>query len=147
MKKQIAAGGVLFNPVSKKYYLIYKKERQEWLLPKGHVEKDESREEAALRETREETGYYAIEKAGKNSFLGQIEYNFKSGEEEIHKTVYFYLFFLLNDSFQETSERKKEGLTGKWCSPEEGDNLLSYKNYKKILNKAKKLRLNSPKKN
>jgi ADP-ribose pyrophosphatase YjhB (NUDIX family) len=42
MKTHVTAGGVLYDPRQKKVYMIYKKERDEWLLPKGHVEEGES---------------------------------------------------------------------------------------------------------
>lgn len=35
---------------------VKRADRDEWVFPKGHIEQDESPEEAAIREVREETG-------------------------------------------------------------------------------------------
>jgi 8-oxo-dGTP pyrophosphatase MutT (NUDIX family) len=50
----------LFIPPSKKG------EHEEWVLPKGHIEKDESPDLTAVREVAEETGYFCriIKKLG-----------------------------------------------------------------------------------
>jgi 8-oxo-dGTP pyrophosphatase MutT (NUDIX family) len=54
-----SCGTVLINSSRepKKICLIRYKKKKEWLLPKGRRNCGESRHEAALRETREETGY------------------------------------------------------------------------------------------
>ena len=48
-----AAGGLVINP-NKKVLLIYR--NNVWDLPKGHIEKKESTENAAVREVEEECG-------------------------------------------------------------------------------------------
>jgi 8-oxo-dGTP pyrophosphatase MutT (NUDIX family) len=48
-----AAGGLVINP-NKKVLLIYR--NNVWDLPKGHIEKNESTENAAVREVEEECG-------------------------------------------------------------------------------------------
>ena len=59
MEKHHSAGGVLIN--DHKFYLIFKYTKNEWKIPKGHVEEGESLQETALREVREETGFNNIE--------------------------------------------------------------------------------------
>jgi 8-oxo-dGTP pyrophosphatase MutT (NUDIX family) len=54
-----SAGAVLFHLPTKQICLIHLKNKQEWLLPKGRRNCTESRQQAALREVREETGYDA----------------------------------------------------------------------------------------
>lgn len=50
-----AAGGIVVR--GSKVLLLRKLTKGEWMLPKGKVEEGETLEAAALRETREETGY------------------------------------------------------------------------------------------
>ena len=50
-----AAGGIVVR--NGQVLLLHKKTKGETMLPKGHVENGETLEAAALRETREETGY------------------------------------------------------------------------------------------
>jgi hypothetical protein len=56
------AGGVVFSRhgESVKYLLVQaSKNRDEWVLPKGHIEPGETEREAAVREVKEETGHWA----------------------------------------------------------------------------------------
>ncbi len=61
--------------------------RVEWCLPKGHLEGDETLEQAAVREVAEETGITGrvLEP------LGTIDYWFSLPDKRIHKVVHHYL--------------------------------------------------------
>lgn len=61
--------------------------RLTWSLPKGHVERGESRVEAAVREVREETGISGRVLAP----LGTIDFWFVTADRRVHKTVHHYL--------------------------------------------------------
>ena len=58
-----------------------------WAFPKGHLERAETPEEAALREVAEETGVLAVIK-GK---LGTIRYQVVRGPERLAKEVHYFL--------------------------------------------------------
>ncbi len=51
-----AAGGLVFDE-SNRLALIFRPQQQDWSLPKGHLDRGEDHETAALREVLEETGY------------------------------------------------------------------------------------------
>ncbi len=57
MKYEKSCGAFVFRIHEKKYeVLLIRQVQGHWCFPKGHVEKDESEEETALREIKEETG-------------------------------------------------------------------------------------------
>jgi len=58
-----------------------------WSLPKGHVERGETIQEAAVREITEETGI----KGRVTADLGAIDFWFTAGRRRVHKTVHHFL--------------------------------------------------------
>lgn len=86
MKKILAAGGVVINQYNE-LLMIYR--RTIWDLPKGHLEKNETLEQCALREVREETGLQTLELV---RFLGTSEHVYFDSRmnEEAIKQTYWY---------------------------------------------------------
>ena len=56
MKRHFCASAFIVDPYTKKILLIKHKKNGRWTQPGGHIEGDETPEEAALREVYEETG-------------------------------------------------------------------------------------------
>lgn len=54
--QHLAAGCLVLNREKTKVLVIYHPRLQKWVIPGGHVENDEAPHEAAVRETKEETG-------------------------------------------------------------------------------------------
>ncbi len=83
-----AAGGVLYHPDREEVLVLIRPSRDEVRLPKGHIESDETPEEAALREVREETGYADLSIAAD---LGEQLVVFPFGKHVIRRTEHYYL--------------------------------------------------------
>src|SRR5438876_1148461 len=87
---EFSAGGVVYDPAAQKLLLIQVKNLQDqvvWTFPKGHIEKGETEEQAALREVQEETGWScAILQP-----FHKVQYWFKKKGQLIKKSVTWFL--------------------------------------------------------
>jgi 8-oxo-dGTP pyrophosphatase MutT (NUDIX family) len=137
LEAEYSAGGVVYRtaPSGSGYEIVavQRARHGDWSLPKGHIEKGETREEAAVREVEEETGIQA-------RILKPIEdivyfYRRKNGAL-IRKTVYHFLMEALT---QELGGPNWEVSEARWVSLKEAQNLLSYANDKGVVRKAKEL--------
>jgi 8-oxo-dGTP pyrophosphatase MutT (NUDIX family) len=95
--KEIRACGVLVLRDDPERSFLLMKHAHRWDLPKGHLDDDETDEECALRELREETGIKPKEIELVPGFVWQTDYevNSKRFGERCHKTVVIYLAKLL----------------------------------------------------
>ena len=90
MIEETSAGIVLFRKEdSKNLFLLLHYPSGHWDFVKGKMEKGESIQETALRETEEETGITDIKFL--ENFEEWIEYNFQYQGELVHKKVVFFL--------------------------------------------------------
>src|SRR2546430_12325386 len=94
---EFSAGGVVVRGEECVVIVPFKRSQQGERvlgLPKGHPDGDETPEQAAAREVREETGVEAelIEP------LGDVTYWYQRRAGRIHKQVRFFLFRYLSDS-------------------------------------------------
>jgi 8-oxo-dGTP pyrophosphatase MutT (NUDIX family) len=131
-REQISSGGVVVRQAADlEVCLINPIGRRVWGLPKGGVEPGESREEAALREVREETGI----EAEVDAELGSIDYWFYSRESHtrIHKTVHY---FLMRASGGDVSDHDHEVSEARWLAVSKALDLMSYPNEREIVRKA-----------
>lgn len=90
-----------------------------WSLPKGHLERGESLEQAAIREVAEETGITGSIVAP----LGVIDFWFVTEGKRVHKTVHHYL---LRASTGELSDADPEVSEVAWVPLTEVPQRLSY---------------------
>lgn len=102
-----------------------------WTFPKGHLEGDETPEQAALREVEEETGW-RCRVAGK---LLDVKYKFKREGRLVDKTVHWFLM----EPVEKTGlEDPDEILDSRWMPEAEAAALVVYDSDKKILSSLKK---------
>ena len=99
-----------------------------WGFPKGHVEKDETEAETAVRETFEETGIW-VEPNEEKRFT--LEYDIK--EKNIHKIVVLFAATIVDDTkFARQEEEIKEL---RWVPKNEVENLLTFDEWKDVWKK------------
>jgi 8-oxo-dGTP pyrophosphatase MutT (NUDIX family) len=94
-----------------------------WIFPKGHIEKGETAEAAALRETREEAGVVGSSIGP----AGVLEYGFLG----VKARVEYFLVLYTRDAGPPEDGRKRS-----WYPLNDALDRLSYKNTRKLLRKA-----------
>lgn len=96
MKHVFSAGILVFRVLSHgmREYLLLESSRGYWDFAKGKIEPGESKQEAALRELKEETGI-SVEIIG--GFSGSVTYYFTEKNDAVKKTVYFFVGQLIHD--------------------------------------------------
>src|SRR5258707_11310717 len=137
-KTQTSAGGVAFrsNDNQVEVALISVGELNRWQLPKGIVNKDESTENAALREVREETGLNTdlIE------LIDKVEYWYYATEKgqriRYHKFVYFYL---LQYKSGDVTDHDHEVNEARWVPIAAASTMLAFKSEQDVIVKAQEL--------
>ena len=132
MTHHISCGGILLNQNATKVCLIYKKDRDEWLIPKGHWEEGESYVQTAVREVEEETGVRNVSVIDPERYQ-TIDYTFEDSEGgENLKTVYFYLLQAEGDELTRTQEQQDEGLSAEWVEIDRVVEILTHEDEKDV---------------
>ncbi len=131
VRSAVAAGGVVYRYGAEglEVALAGRLSDGTWVFPKGQPDGDETIEETALREVREETGLQvrAI------SALGQVEYWFAAGPERVRKAVHFYLMEPIGG---DTSLHDHEYDEVRWVPVREARRMLSFDTYREVLDRA-----------
>jgi 8-oxo-dGTP pyrophosphatase MutT (NUDIX family) len=112
-------------------FLLIRDTYGKWGFPKGHVERGERAETAALREVMEETGLRAITLIGA---ISTIEWYFRFKGALIHKSCQY---FLMETPVETTKPQASEGISEcRWATLEEARGLISYENAREVLQQA-----------
>jgi 8-oxo-dGTP pyrophosphatase MutT (NUDIX family) len=130
--REVSAGGVVYRvDGGRPLFLLIRDSYRNWGFPKGHLEKGELPEAAALREVSEETGLTDLVVRGE---LATIDWHFRFRGKLIHKICHF---FLMESENADTSPQREEGITAcKWVPIDEALALISYANAREVLQRA-----------
>lgn len=131
-RRESSAGGVVVRHVQgRPLVLLIRDSYGHWGFPKGHVERGERADAAAIREVREETGLEAVSVVAS---IATIEWFFRFRGRLIHKNCEF---FLMETAAEHTSPQKSEGITAcRWATLEEARRLIAYANARSVLVRA-----------
>ncbi|VEI13334.1 NUDIX hydrolase [Trueperella bialowiezensis] len=109
--------------------------RLEWCLPKGHLEGNETAEEAAIREVSEETGIYGRVLG----HLSSIDYWFSDSKRRVHKVVHHFLLEALSGELTVDNDPDQEAEKAEWVRLDAVASRLAYPNERRIIGMAKNL--------
>ena len=108
--------------------LLIKQHQGFYGFPKGHMEKNETEIETALRETKEETGIDAILDKEK-----RFEISYYTRKNNFKTVVYF----LAHSKNVEIKIQEKEIIEAKWVSINDVEGILTFDNMKELWKKVK----------
>jgi 8-oxo-dGTP pyrophosphatase MutT (NUDIX family) len=136
-KREISAGGVVYRRNDDEVEIVLASRRTRrgelaWGLAKGGIEDEESMEDAAVREVREETGLLAeIEES-----LGETRYFYVWENVRIRKTVHF---FLMRHTGGDIDDRDDEMEEVRWFPLERALKRAAYRGERDVLVRAAEL--------
>ena len=128
-----SCGAIVFNENTEKILLV-KMHNGNWGFPKGHIEKDETKEETAIREVLEETNV-------RIKIIPDFEREIKYIPNE--KTIKKVTIFMGITQDEEVTIDTSEIEDFKWCTYEEALKLVTYKLQKDVLENARKVFIKS----
>jgi 8-oxo-dGTP pyrophosphatase MutT (NUDIX family) len=102
--------------------------RLEWCLPKGHLEGEETPEQAAVREIAEETGIIGVVRRR----LGTIDYWFTGDDRRVHKVVHHFLLEAVGGELSVAGDPDGEAEDVEWVALVDLWDRLAYPNERRL---------------
>jgi 8-oxo-dGTP pyrophosphatase MutT (NUDIX family) len=130
-----SSGIIVFKKeLGKRKYLLlhYKYMGDYWDFPRGNIKKDENTIQAAIRETKEETGLSKDDLIIIDGFKEKIKWLYKFNSQMVHKQVTYYIA----KSKKSDVKISKEHIGFKWLDFNDSLMILKYKNSKHVLLKT-----------
>jgi 8-oxo-dGTP pyrophosphatase MutT (NUDIX family) len=132
----VAAGGVVVR--DGQILVLHKHLQNEYVLPKGHVEPGETLEQAARRETQEETGYAHLRVLAN---LGTLQARFIYNERWTVRDETYFLMLLLDETRVEPTDyddarHDAETFRRVWVPQEQAARLLTFEPAKTFVARA-----------
>lgn len=130
MKQEKSCGGIILNGKSENpQVLLLKHNKGHWAFAKGHVEGNETEEQTALREIKEETNLDVILDT---KFRTTVRY---SPMEDVEKEVVYFLAYKTGGN---ETPQLEEISQMQWLNLEEARYKVTYDRDKVILQKVRK---------
>ncbi|RHA39635.1 NUDIX hydrolase [Cellulomonas rhizosphaerae] len=134
---ETSAGGLVVRQRDGSYHaaVIARRNRAgrlEWCLPKGHLEGDETPEEAAVREIAEETGIVGQVLRR----LGVIDYWFSGDDRRVHKVVHHFLLGAVGGTISVEGDPDGEAEDAEWVAVADLPQRLAYPNERRLAEAA-----------
>lgn len=130
MKNEKSCGAIIVREQDKEIQvLLVKHNAGHWAFAKGHVEGNETEEQTALREIKEETG---LEVKLDTNFRTSVRY---SPMEDVEKEV---IYFLAHKTYGDETPQLEEISQITWLSLEEAIKKVTFDRDKEVLQKVKR---------
>ncbi len=130
MKKEKSCGAIIYKMVNDQFYIfLVKHNTGHWSFPKGHVEQNESEEQTALREVKEETNLDIIID---NHFRRVHTY---SPKKDVMKDVVLFLA-TVKDKSEKEKRQEKEIQELNWFLWKDALKIITYQKDKDLLKQA-----------
>ncbi len=122
--REFSAGGMVFRRRGERLdILLIQDSKGRWTIPKGHIEKKEKMEEAAIREIGEETGLTQMRILDR---LDKIHFFYRRRGRLIFMTT--YLFLIEAEGDEKLVPEDNEGITDvRWFEKSQALDIIAYK--------------------
>ena len=132
-----AAGGVVIRENGAWFLLLERPGRRELRLPKGHIEQGETREQAAVREVQEETGYADVTILADLGSYTHTFYDYLK-DREVTRTESYFLMQLDSEQAYTGPQYAHENFHRKWVKRDEAERLTTYESEREFIRRARR---------